>query len=143
MFSSGGKFILITLFTVLLIGLVNLIWWFNYQRTEEMLDEQLERRLTAVAQSATVALDPTTIDSLRYGNLDAYLQTISVLERVRQSDSLAELFIIDENYLYLATTLLEPDSAYFLAAINGTYIDSVLFGLGGSNPHQTYLTGRL
>ncbi len=56
MFSGGGKFVLITLFTVLLIGLVNLIWWFNYQRTEEMLDEQLGRRLTAVAQSAAVAL---------------------------------------------------------------------------------------
>jgi len=143
MFSGGGKFVLITLFTVLLIGLVNLIWWFNYQRTEEMLDEQLGRRLTAVAQSATVALDSETIDSLRYGNLDAYLRTISVLERVRQSDSLAELFILDENYYYLATTLLEPDSVYFLAAITGTYVDSVLFGLGGSIPTPTYRTGNL
>ena len=144
MFSGGGKFILITLFTVLLIGLVNLIWWFNYQRTEEMLDEQLERRLTAVAQSATVALDPETIDSLRYGNLDAYLRTISILERIRQSDSLAELFILDENYYYLATTLLEPDSIYFLGTINGSYVDSILFELsGGSISTPTYRTGNL
>jgi len=144
MFSGGSKFILITLFTVLLIGLINLIWWFNYQRTEEMLDEQLGRRLTAVAQSATVALGSETIDSLRYGNLDAYLRTISILERIRQSDSLAELFIVDENYYYLATTTLEPDSVYFLGTINGMYIDSILFGLsGGSIPTPTYRTGKL
>lgn len=143
MFSGSGKFVLITLFTVLLIGLVNLIWWFNYQRTEEMLDEQLGRRLTAVAQSASVALDPETVDSLGYGNIDAYLRTISVIERVRQSDSLAELFVLDANYTYLATTLLEPDSAYFLASINGTCIDSVLFGLCGAIPTPTYRTGNL
>jgi signal transduction histidine kinase len=144
MFSGGAKFILITLFTVLLIALVNLIWWFNYQKTEDMLDAQLGRRLTAVAQSATVALDPATVDSLRYGNVDAYLRTISVLEQVRRSDSLAELFIIDEDYYYLATTLIEPDSVYFLSSINGIYIDSVLFGPGGGSvPTPTYHTGDL
>ncbi len=143
MFSGRGKFVLITLFTVLLISLVNLIWWFNYQRTEEMLDEQLGRRLTAVAQSASVALDPETVDSLRYGNIDAYVRTISVIEQVRHSDSLAELFVLDANYHYLATTLLEPDSAYFLATINGACIDSVLFGLCGAIPTPTYRTGNL
>jgi len=144
MFSGAGKFILIALFTALLIALVNVVWWFNYQRTEQMLDEQLGRRLAAVAQSAAVSLGPEKTDSLRYGNLEAYLETISILERVRHADSLAELFVIDENYFYLATTLLEPDSVYFLATINGSQVDSVLFGLlSGAAQTPTYRTGNL
>jgi signal transduction histidine kinase len=141
---STGKFILIALFTALLIVLVNLVWWFNYQRTEELLEEQLGRRLAAAASSAAINFPPEQVDSLRLGSLDAYLRTASILEQVRQADSLSEVFILDENYVYLATTLLEYDSAYFLADINGARIDSVLFGLTiGACLTPTYRTGNL
>lgn len=144
MFSGQGKFVLIVLFTALLITLVNLVWWFNFQKTEQLLGEQLGRRLAAVASTAAVSLDGDQIDSLRYGNLETYLEAISILEQVRQSDSLSELFILDENYFYLATTELDPDSIYFLAGINGPQIDSALFGLvDGSCQTPTYQSGSL
>ncbi len=126
---SAGKFILIALFTVLLVVLVNLVWWVNYQRTEQMLSEQLGRRLGAAASSAAVCFSPEQVDSLRLGSADVYLRASGILERIRQSDSLSEVFILDENYLYLATTLIEADSAYFLADIHGPEIDSVLYQL--------------
>jgi len=144
MVTSTGKFALIALFTLLLIALVNAVWWFNYQRTEQMLDDQLGRRLAAVALSAAVNFSPSEVDSLRYGSIDAYLEAISILERVRQSDSLSEVFVLDENYFYLATTLLEWDSVYFLADVNSPQVDSVLLGLAPmACLTPTYRTGSL
>ena len=144
MLSGSRKFVLIAVFTALVIGLVNLIWWFSYRRTEQMLDEQLGRRLTSLAQAAAVAFSPQQIDSLLYGNLEAYLETIAALQSVRLADSLSEVFILDENYYYLATTLLEPDSVYFLAAVNGPFVDSVIFSLvAGAASTPTYHTGKL
>ncbi|MEW5796770.1 MAG: HAMP domain-containing sensor histidine kinase [Candidatus Zixiibacteriota bacterium] len=141
---STGKFILIALFTVLLIVLVNLVWWVNYQRTEQMLEDQLGRRLAAVASGASISFPPEQVDSLCYGSLDAYFRALSVMEQVRQSDSLSEVFILDEDYYYLATTSLESDSTYFLSEIHAGRIDSVLFGLtAGVCLTPTYRSGDL
>ena len=137
MLSGGRKLILIAL-----IVLDNLVWWFSYQRTETMLDEQLGHRLAAVARTAVVSFPPALVDSLALGDLDAYLTTVSKLERVRKADSLSEVFILDEDYLYLASTLLEPDSVYFLSGLNGDLIDLVLFDLiPNGEAGETYRSG--
>ncbi len=142
MLTGGRKLILIALFTALLIALVNLVWWFSYQRTETMLDGQLGRRLAAVAQTATVSFPPDLVDSLIAGGLDAYLETISILQQTARADSLSEVFVLDEDYFYLASTLLEPDSVYFLASVNGAVVDSVLFGVSlGAVATPTYSSG--
>jgi len=119
--------VLIALFTVTLIVLVNLAGWYYYQKTEEMLDHQLGRRLTAIAQAATVAMSPERTELLAAGNIDSYVETVGDLETLRRSDSLSEVFVIDENYRYLATTSLEPDSVYFLAGLHAALIDSLFY----------------
>ena len=117
------------LLTVGLIILVNLAWWLFYDRTERLLDQQLSRRLAAIAATGAVALLPEQVTSLSEGDIEAYSGVISILEDIRLSDSLSEVFIVDGNYHYLATTSLEPDSIYFMAALNASYIDSAFLGL--------------
>lgn len=128
MFNGSKRFVLIALFTALLIVLVNLAWWFYYQKTEALLENQLGRRLGAIAQAGTVATDPEQTGLLVAGDIDAYLKTVEALEALRRSDSLSEVFIINENYHYLATTSLEPDSVYFLAGLHAALIDSLFYG---------------
>ncbi|MDZ4723846.1 MAG: ATP-binding protein [candidate division Zixibacteria bacterium] len=138
------RLILIAVFTVLLIVLVNLVWWLFYQKTERMLDEQLARRLSSLAQASTITLSNSLILSLRDGDLDSYAATVGLLEELRLTDSLSEVFILDETYRYLATTSLEADSTYFLTLINGIYLDSLFFGLTENViVSPTYQTGSL
>ena len=84
--------------------------------------------LVAVAGAASAPITPEIVDKLKADDFDAYFETVDLLERARQADSLSELFILDPDFRYLATTDFEADSFYFLAALNGPYIDSVLFG---------------
>jgi len=124
--------------------LVNLAWWFYYQKTRDMLDEQLSRRLAAVAISASIALPPGEIEQLVADSLDAYLNVLAILQSVQRSDSLSEVFIVDENHRYLVTTALEPDTTYFLSELNGPLIDSLFFGLTLERLlTPTYQTGKL
>ncbi len=144
MLGRSKRFLAIALFTVLLILLVNLAWWIYYQRTEALLEQQLSRRLSALALTAAAAFPPSLVSELNAGRLDAFAQVTSYLEQVRAADSLSELFVLSENYSYLATTLLEPDSCYFLATLNGRYIDSLFYS---ARPHAivtpSYRTGSL
>ncbi len=128
MFSGTRKVFLVAIFTLLIIVLVNLAWWFFYRHTEQMLDYQLSRRLMTIANAATVALPTEMVENLLLGDLNAYAEVSRILEGIRVSDSLSELFILDENYSYLVTTSLDADSTYFLSALNGSYIDSLFFG---------------
>ncbi len=68
------------------------------------------------------------LDKLRANDLEVYASVIGRLERLRLSDSLSEVFILDDGSHYLATTQVEVDSVYFLASFNGKYIDSLFFG---------------
>jgi signal transduction histidine kinase len=130
-FGSFRKLFVAALFATLLVVVVNVVWWVFYSRTEELLDYQLSRRLLAVAKTSTVALPAELIEYVALGDLDAYARVGGILENVRSSDSLAEVFILDEHYGYLVTTSAEADSTYFLAELNGVYIDSLFFGLTG------------
>ncbi len=136
MVTGKRKIVAMAFFAVILIALVNLAWWFFYQNTEQILDRQLSRRLAAVAQTASPAITPQITADLLAGDLNAYQKSWEILERTRQADSLAEVFILDERFRYLATTSLEDDSIYFLRRLNGPYIDSVFFG----PPRQTLVT---
>jgi len=128
MFSGTKKLLLVALFAALLVVLVNAVWWFNYQKTERLLDQQLSRRLAAAAQTAAVGIDPFDVDLLGADDIGAYTRAISRLERIRAADSLSEIFIIDENNHYLATTTVESDSTYFAADLHARLIDSLFFG---------------
>jgi signal transduction histidine kinase len=143
MSGASKRFVAIAAFTALLIVLVNLAWWFYYERTAGLLEDQLARRLRALAITAASAIDPPLIDGLLLDDPLAYLSALRTLEAVKRADSLSEVFIITDNYHYLATTLLESDSTYFLAALNGVYIDSILFSEAQPLVTATYHTGGI
>ena len=144
MFTSSKRLLAVALFTILLILAVNLAWWVFYDRTAQLLDQQLSRRLSAVAATTSLALSPEMVDGLTLGDLDAYLNATNLLSQAQESDSLSELFILDDNYTYLATTSTGPDTVYFLSELNGPYIDSLIYGLT-ARPIVTpsYRTGRI
>lgn len=143
MSGASKRFIAIAVFTALLIVLVNLAWWLYYDRTSELLEEQLERRLRALAVTAAVSIDPIQVDLALLDDLSAYLDLYQRLAAVKAADSLAEAFIINDNYRYLVTTALEVDSVYFLAELNGPYIDSVIFNNRAAITTETYQTGNV
>ena len=128
MVTGPKRFIIIALFTLLLIVLVNLAWWLYYQRTESLLEGQLSGRLLSVARTTALTVEPEKLDGLIRGDLRTYDEVAMRLEDIRSQDSLSELFIIDEFYSYIFTTSLEADSVYFLKELNGVYIDSLFFG---------------
>lgn len=129
MSGSTRKTGLIAFFIIVLIGLVNFAWWMFYRNTEQLLDHQLSKRLAAVTRSAKTLLTPKLTLDLSSGDFDAYIRAVDLIEQIRMTDSLSEVFILDDSYNYLVTTELEEDSSYFLRALNGVYIDSVYFGL--------------
>lgn len=140
------RLITVGAFTALLVLLVNFSWWFYYDRTEKLLEDQLTRRLGAIAGITALPLIPARVDSLLSGEIDAYIDIASYLDDTRAADSLSELFILDENHRYLVTTLVEPDTVYFLSQLNGRYIDSLFFGHASATlpiVSPTYQTGKL
>ena len=144
MLGGSRKLLIIAIFTALLIVLVNLAWWVFYQRTEQLLDNQLSRRLTAIARTTSIALPVETVRGLLEGNLNSYDEANSLLSQARAADSLSEVFVLAGDYSYLATTGAETDSLYFLAELNGPYIDSILFGLvDGPLATPSYQTGSV
>lgn len=131
-------------FTVVSIAMINLIWWLYYNRTEQLMDGQLSRRLAAVAGAASYALDESTVEGLLNGDIEAYVTASDYLEKVRRADSLSELFVLDPTYAVLLSTSLEPDSFYFLRELNGRYVDSVLFlSFGDAVTTPSYPVGGL
>lgn len=144
MLTGTRKLQAVAVFTILLIGLVNMAWWVYYSRTEAMMEYQLGRRLTAVANGAAVTILPDQIDNLLADDLNAFIEISATLENIRAADSLSELFIVDPNYRVWATTSLQSDSTYFLVDLNGQYIDSLVFS---DNPvaiaTPSYRTGDL
>lgn len=144
MFSGSRKFVLIGLFTLVLIAGVNFVWWINYDKTARLLEEQLVRRLTIVAALGSSSISPDAITALAEGDLEPYIELSDQLENLRRSDSLAELFLLDEDYAYLVTTQFDPSPRYFLADLNGPIIDSIFYGLSDQillSP--TYQSGKV
>lgn len=141
---GSKRFLALALFTTLLIILVNFAWWSYYQRTEKLLEHQLSRRLQSIAQSFAKTMPTSLVDSLPFASVDQYRQVLRLLHDIRIADSLAEIFILDDRYEYIATSSPEPDSIYFLAGMNGSYIDSLFFSM---TPHAivtpAYQTGSL
>jgi signal transduction histidine kinase len=115
----------VIVFTALIIILVNTAWWLFYAKTEKSFEDQLSHRLASLAHLGAALVKPEMVVSLQDGFLSAYDSTLDVISNIREADSLSEVFIIDPEYSYLATTLIEPDSVYYLAALNREHIDSV------------------
>jgi len=107
-----------------------------YHRTERMLDQQLSRRLTTAATTAAALFDPNLTDSLLTGDFDAYARAATLLEDIRDGAALSEVFVLDPSYRYLVTTSIDEDTSYFLAALNGPYINSLFFSVS----HQAIAT---
>jgi len=144
MFGSTKRIIIIAFFTLVLIVLVNLAWWLYYGRTERMLENQLSLRLQSIARTVALTLPAEQVENLAFDDIEAFDKISDRLESVREEDSLAEVFILDENYRYLFTTVLEADSVYFLRDLNGVYIDSLFFGFASQAlVTPAYRTGRL
>jgi two-component system, NtrC family, sensor histidine kinase HydH len=115
----------VIIFTILIILLVNIAWWLFYSKTEQSFDLQLSHRLSALARLGGSDLNPELITALREGYLSAYNLTLEIIDKINRSDSLSEVFIIDANYNYLASSDPEPDTLYYLAVLNKLYIDSL------------------
>ena len=144
MLSGHKKLLLVAFFTVLLIMIVNLVWWVFYTRTADLLDHQLGRRLTSVATTISHAITPDQAQLLSERDLDVYLEINDLLIEMCGADSLAELFILDENHRYLATSSLDADTVYLLSGINGPYIDSLFFSpQAATMVTPSYKTGDL
>ncbi|MGH8014694.1 MAG: sensor histidine kinase [Candidatus Zixiibacteriota bacterium] len=127
MLATNKKLWLIAIFSIAIIILVNLVWWVFYGRTERLLDRQMGRRLEAVAKAGAIRINPQALEELLEMNIETFAEVSDILEEIRLTDSLSEVFIIDENYRYLATTSDETDSVYLLAPLNGKYIDSLFY----------------
>ncbi len=112
-------------FTALIIILVNIAWWFFYNRTEKSLEEQLDHRLSSVASLGATSVKPGIVNPLVDGFLSAYDTTLNILENIRMADSLAEVFVITPTFKYLASTSPDAEETYYLSALNASYIDSV------------------
>ncbi|UCD65099.1 MAG: HAMP domain-containing histidine kinase [Candidatus Zixiibacteriota bacterium] len=144
MLAGSKRLFVLVLFIIAVIALVNVVWWLYYERTASLLEYQLGRRLSAVARSGGVALHPELIDSLTVGDIEAYLEVTGIIEEIRSADSLSEVFVVDEGYRVLASTSLDADSTYFLAELNGRYIDSVYYSLMDITvTTPTYRTGSV
>lgn len=144
MLSGHKKLLLVAFFTVILIMIVNLVWWVFYTRTADLLDNQLGRRLTSVATTISHAITPDQAQLLAERDLDVYLEINDLLIEMCAADSLAELFILDENHRYLATSSLEADTVYLLSGINGRYIDTMFFSAQpNAMATPSYQTGDL
>lgn len=131
---------IVVLFTVLIIFLVNIAWWFFYVRTADSFEYQLNHRLSSIASFGAASIDPAMIDSLKEGYLSAYDNTLEILDRLQRSDSLSEVFILDYNYNYLANTSIQSDSIYNLLALNGHYVDSVFMVLSYDYDYSSLVT---
>ena len=127
MFGGTKKLWLVALFSLVLIVLVNLAWWIFYDKTEAILDGQLGRRLALVANTGAMRITATDIEALMSNDFEAFANIVDILEEIRLLDSLSEVFILDENYRYLATTSFEADTTYLLAPLNGRFIDSFFY----------------
>ena len=84
MFSGTKRLFLIAIFIVVLIALVNVVWWLYYERTASLLDRQLSRRLTAVAVSGSAALTPQLVEDLTNFDPEAYITVTDILEDIRR-----------------------------------------------------------
>lgn len=144
MFGATKKLWLIALFSVAIIILVNLVWWVFYKRTEQLLDRQLGRRLEAIAKTGVTRITADQIEAIEADDFDTYIEIAEILEEIRLSDSLSEVFILDENYRYLVTTSIESDTTYLLAPLNGGYIDSTFYSLSNQAiSSKSYQTGNV
>lgn len=138
------RLFLVGLFALLVIIGVNLVWWRYYQRTEIMLQRQLDRRLISVALAASASVSPDDLTLLTSDDLTSYLRVWNGFRQIQQADSLAELFLLDDRYRYLVTTLEEADSSYFLLPVNRPWLDSLFFHSDiGPLASPAYRTGNL
>lgn len=138
MISSRRQSIIVILFTIILVVLVNIAWWVTYARTETRFEYQLSRRLATTARMGASDFTPDLVSALIDGRLIAYDSTLTLIEQMRQMDPLSEVFVIGPDLRYLATTLTTSDSVYYLATLNGPYLDSA-FALYESGPG--FMTG--
>jgi len=122
----------VVVFTGLLIVIVNFVWWLFYFQTEASFENQLSRRLSSLAVLGAKSFEPEDVSGLVGGRLNAYEKTLDKIENIRQSDSLSEVFVIDVDFHYLASTALDNDSVYYLASLNRDAIESALYGTSGS-----------
>lgn len=141
---NSQRLVLIGLFTLAIVVLVNLAWWNYYRETSGMLDRQLARRLSAAAMTTSVVFPDSLASAEALQQLHSYSDAFNRLEAIRTADSLAELFLLSEDFTYLISTATETDSDYLLKRLNGPILDSLFYDLTeGPLVSPLYQSGEL
>ncbi|MCP4567816.1 MAG: hypothetical protein GY841_09590 [FCB group bacterium] len=136
------------IFTTLVLGAVNVGWWWYYSTITVYLEKQLSHRLTATAAAAALHITPETVDGLLIDNLDRYAETHLYLDSLTVLDSLSETSIIDLDFAYLVSSredtslegylLSRPNFDDLQKAASGTASASALYDIDGTYLKSAY-----
>jgi signal transduction histidine kinase len=138
------------LLLIMLVLFINLIDWIYYLTIRETFDDELGNRLIYIANTATLFINGNIIAQIKSGDESKpeFLAIQSQLTKLKNLNSLREIFIIDRNLNTLVdanTTvstgyrnrLLEIDASEIEAALTGSPQASVLYSL----KHDYYKRG--
>jgi len=116
-------------FTALALAAFNAGWWWYYLSIKSYLEHQLSQRLTSVAATAALHIDPDDVEALLIENLDVYATQLLYLDSLARIDSLSEASIIDLDFHYLVSTREDiPDEGYLLAQLNFDSLSRAMAG---------------
>ncbi|MEE9442611.1 MAG: HAMP domain-containing sensor histidine kinase [candidate division Zixibacteria bacterium] len=108
----------------------NLGWWWYYQSMSSYFEEQLSRRLSGNASTASLYFSGTDIDRLLIEDFEIYARILTYLDSLAQIDSLLEVSIIDRDFNYLISTRddILADESYLLSQLNFAFLQTALTG---------------
>jgi signal transduction histidine kinase len=131
----------ITLLIILLL-LINFIGWIFYLSIRETFDEELGNRLIYIANTAALLFNGNTAGQFKPGDelKPEYIAFQSQLTKIKNLNSLREIFIIDRNLQTLvdanttvpigySNRLLEVDASEIESAYTGLSQASILYSL--------------
>jgi two-component system OmpR family sensor kinase len=127
----------LVLFLVLVIGVFNASNWYIYSKIKFYLTQQLGERLANIASATAFGVDPNKISTLDQ-DLGAYADIKLLLDKVRDDNRLADVFILDQDYNNIIDpapesgfdVFLNLDLAAITQALAGTKTYSHLYQVG-------------
>ncbi len=125
------------LFLVLVILVFNLSNWYVYSKIKFYLTQQLGERLANIASATAFGLNPDNILTIKE-DPNAYVETQSLLQMVKEDNHLADVFILDQDYSDILGppsdsglgVFLNLDLAAITEAMAGTKTYSHLYQVG-------------
>jgi two-component system OmpR family sensor kinase len=125
------------LFLVLVIAVFNASNWYIYSKIKFYLTQQLGERLANIASATAFGVDPDKVSALNQ-DLETYAEIKLLLDKVREDNRLADVFILDQDYNNVMDPAPESASEVFLnldlaaitQALAGTKTYSHLYQVG-------------